>query len=414
MAWRIEDSVVRGEIDNRIRGRVTGKIWLAGQSEPMELRLTGDPWRDLAGRFLEFVNPDPKLGDRGSLSRRQQGPVGDITASRKVQVPDIPLEKISEYCAAKRPWPWHWSNSLYLEWFSETDGRVVVESANFELKLIGEPTWEMSAEEDETQRQATSEAITGFLEQLGENSAIEDDPADYQVKHRAVENAEAWASRPLTEAEAERLQEASDRLADRIHARLTREGERVDLERIMNEEIERLKRERGEADSSAPEQIALRAAWVEEMNRAGRESIGLPGVDETPNCPHPLATKSQKLAVQMMSDTRNRGWLREAEGEEHPVAALVDSVVKSGGRLAGALNGRAWPPSLERCASIIVRLLKARAYLDDAVLAMESCQEQKLIPPDWLGVVLVEIVDLARAIDILISELRTRLQRRTE
>jgi hypothetical protein len=35
MAWRIEQSVVRGEIDNRVRGRVTGRLWLAGRPEPV-------------------------------------------------------------------------------------------------------------------------------------------------------------------------------------------------------------------------------------------------------------------------------------------------------------------------------------------------------------------------------------------
>jgi hypothetical protein len=49
MAWRIDEQVVRGEIDNRERGRVTGKIWFAGRAEPVELQLTGNCWRDLAG-----------------------------------------------------------------------------------------------------------------------------------------------------------------------------------------------------------------------------------------------------------------------------------------------------------------------------------------------------------------------------
>jgi hypothetical protein len=30
MAWRIHDSVIRGEIDNRAKGAVRGKLWLDG------------------------------------------------------------------------------------------------------------------------------------------------------------------------------------------------------------------------------------------------------------------------------------------------------------------------------------------------------------------------------------------------
>ena len=31
MAFRIHDSVVRGEIDNRVKGMVRGKIWVEGR-----------------------------------------------------------------------------------------------------------------------------------------------------------------------------------------------------------------------------------------------------------------------------------------------------------------------------------------------------------------------------------------------
>jgi len=61
-----------------------------------------------------------------------------------------------------------------------------------------------------------------------------------------------------------------------------------------------------------------------------------------------------------------------------------------------------------------VRLKKARVYLDDALRAMESCQEQKLTDTAWLGVVLVEVIDLAHEADIIIAELRARLERGTD
>ena len=42
MAWRIENNVVRGGIDNRTPGRVEGKVWLAGRDDPLILRLAGN------------------------------------------------------------------------------------------------------------------------------------------------------------------------------------------------------------------------------------------------------------------------------------------------------------------------------------------------------------------------------------
>lgn len=66
------------------------------------------------------------------------------------------------------------------------------------------------------------------------------------------------------------------------------------------------------------------------------------------------------------------------------------------------------------CAMAIVRLKKAREYLDDAVQALESCQEEKLIEPARLGPMLVDVGDLARDVDELIAELRARLERGVE
>ena len=60
MAWRIEENVVRGEIDNRAFGRVHGKVWLNGRDNPLVLELTGNCHKDLAGCRLTFTNPAPK------------------------------------------------------------------------------------------------------------------------------------------------------------------------------------------------------------------------------------------------------------------------------------------------------------------------------------------------------------------
>src|SRR4051794_23173438 len=100
MAWRIDEYVIKGEIDNRVRGRVTGTLWFAGRREHVKLSLTGNAWRDLAGRKLEFVNPAPKRGLDHRFCTLQSGQVGDLTASRKVRVPEIPLNQIGDYYLA--------------------------------------------------------------------------------------------------------------------------------------------------------------------------------------------------------------------------------------------------------------------------------------------------------------------------
>ena len=42
MSWRFHEHILRGELDNTVRGRVTGRIWLAGVAEPLALDLRGD------------------------------------------------------------------------------------------------------------------------------------------------------------------------------------------------------------------------------------------------------------------------------------------------------------------------------------------------------------------------------------
>jgi hypothetical protein len=166
MAWRIDEQVIRGEIDNRVRGRVTGRIWFVGRDAPVELELEGNAWRDLAGRRLEFVNREPVAGDLDRLAARQAGVIGDCTASRKVKVPDFPMSQLREYYKTGKKWTWHWGNCLYLEWFSARNGRVVIESVSFDLKIVGDAAWEMSEEEEVEQRKANGAAMTRFMERL--------------------------------------------------------------------------------------------------------------------------------------------------------------------------------------------------------------------------------------------------------
>jgi hypothetical protein len=317
MAWRMAESIVRGEIDNRRRGRVTGR------PEPVKLDLQGNCWRDLAGRRLPFTNPEPKPGDLDAFAPRQTGPTGDITASRKVKVTDMPPDQIGEHDAAKKPVPWHWGNSLHLEWFSERNGRVVIESADYVLKIIGEPAWEMTPEEEEAQRRANGEALAGSMARLVQ-------AADARA-HANTDGQE----KPQTEEEAEQMQERSDRLAER--------------------------------------------------------AFGLSG--------------------QVQGTAEVEGWVPDGASNEYPTAELVDATMIAAAKLAGALNGQTWPPPVDFCAGIIVRLKRARVCLDDARRATESCQEGKLITPPLLGPIVVELIDLAHDADELIAELRTKLKR---
>lgn len=166
MAWRLDKCVVRGEIDNRVRGRVDGKIWLCGRAEPVVLRLKGNGWRDVAGCLFRFSNPAPETdGEHTDLATEQVGAIGDYTASRKVRVFDVPLDEALAMSRRGEKPPEHMGNALYLEWFSERNGRVVIESADYKLEIV-ETCWSMSAEEEEEQCKLNAQEMTGFMKRM--------------------------------------------------------------------------------------------------------------------------------------------------------------------------------------------------------------------------------------------------------
>jgi hypothetical protein len=400
MAWRIDEAVIRGEIDNRTRDRVTGRLWLAGRTEPVELELTGNAWRDLAGRRLEFTNATPKPGDLKGLASKQIGVIGDCTASRKVKVPDIPMDQIGEYYAAKKKWTWHWGNSLYLEWFSATNGRVVIESASYELVVSPDIAWDMTPDEEEAQRRFNGEALEKFMGRLSEATSAAEPVADV-----------AWETdAPLSEAEAEKLQTDSDELIDRINARMKQEGPAADFQKILEEELERRRLERGEK-SVSPEEEAERDEWLDELNQAAELGENDPELIEEAARKHPLAEQALALSIRLLSQLDQHRSVKGLEGSENPGTDLISSVSIAGAKLAGALNSCEWPPPRDQCASRIVWLKRARDHLANAMVAAEACAKTNSVDPLWLKTVRDEVSKLADETDGLIAELRDRLER---
>jgi len=220
--------------------------------------------------------------------------------------------------------------------------------------------------------------------------------------------------KPQSEEEAEAEQARSDRLADRIEARLKREGA-GGYDKILEEEIERLHREEGRSEPT-PEQEARRAEWIDEMNRAAEEALANPDseVEKAFEYKHPLVTRVTEFAFQWRRTAEAEGWCPEEANPEHPINEFLDAGMIAGPKLAGALNGHDWPPEIEFCAHTVVRLKRARGYLEDALRASESCHEEKLIKPEYLGPIIAELVDFIRETDDLIAGLRAKLERGTD
>lgn len=163
MVWRIDEALVRGELDNSEEGKVTGRIWLLGRDEPLEISLDGDCWRDLAGCRLSFINPQPKpQPELSGLAQAQRGVVGDITASRKIRVATTGIEEIESLQASGEPVPYAWRPSFCFEWFSQQNGRVLIEAVDYQLSAA-EPVWSMDEDGEQAQQLLNLQAMRDFI-----------------------------------------------------------------------------------------------------------------------------------------------------------------------------------------------------------------------------------------------------------
>ena len=59
------------------------------------------------------------------------------------------------------------ANSIYLEWFSEANGRVVIESSDYAI-TISAPEWRLTPEEDQQRARQAASGMSGFMQRLSE------------------------------------------------------------------------------------------------------------------------------------------------------------------------------------------------------------------------------------------------------
>ena len=204
MAFRPDKSLLRAELDNTIRGRVTGTLWFAGRADPVTLDLSGDAWADVAGARVTLSNPHPQPDNSGpGLSAEQRGRVGDITVSNRRKHFTVPEVEVNHAIQEGRllDLPWVWKNAVYIEWYSERNGRVVIESTEYEV-TISEHLWITDADDEAAQQALNMEAMREFLDLIIARPEPDPDP---EVGRSADD---------FTEDEWEESLKFSDRLTD--------------------------------------------------------------------------------------------------------------------------------------------------------------------------------------------------------
>jgi len=400
MAFRIHDSVVRGEIDNRVKGIVRGQIWVAGRTEPVTLELKGNAHRDLAGCLLTFTNPLERISPAqlASLNPLQRGSIGDLTASRKVRVFDVPLAEALEMIHRKEEPPEHMANSLYLEWFSEANGRVVVESADYEL-TISPPEWRLTAEEEEQRARAAAAGMDDFMGKLTE--AIE------QHQHGQKAPEADW-----DEHDYEKLLKESDARTDKYMELLEKYGDSDEAEEKIANEMG-WDREDGNDDRADEERMS-----VEEINRICEEAANEPPPEPEPqregidwirtgdgDLRHPIQHRCFESAIKFWHQANDLGMERLADRDLHQ---FIFEFQTTGAKLAGALNGIARGQGASDAAFTVACLKRALDHLHKSQAGLEAVAPKQLLPATLIGEARQELFEIREGILSLMDKFRGR------
>ena len=398
MAFRIHDSVVRGEIDNREKGIVRGRIWVEGRAEPVVLELKGNAHPDLAGCLLTFTNPQKCIPHHGldSLNPVQQGTIGDLTASRKVRVPSVPLEQFIHWPKNQGPPPSHWANCLYLEWFSEQNGRVVIESAGYELK-ISTPEWRLTPAEDAERARQAAAGMDWFMQKLTE--AIE------QQKRGQKDPEAEW-----DEHDFEKLMKESDARTDKYLELLDKYGDSEAAEEIIAKEMgwDRETEEEGGDDGGRMS--------IEEMNAICEAAANEPppepdprreGIDwirtEDGEIRHPLQHRCFESALAFRHETDELGFKGSGDADLHQ---FVFEFQTAGVKLAGALNGIAEDRGTSDPAFVVACLKRALNHLHLSQAGLEAVASRRLLPAKLIKSARKELFEIREGILTLMDDFR--------
>ena len=155
MAWRPTRFLVEGMLDNTQLGRVTGWMRFAGVEGKVTFDLEGDFHRDIRGARIRLkgdAGSDTKEAGEymKSFARHQTGKVGDMTAGLP------PADYVSGYCC--------------LEWYSDENGRVVIELEQSQVELLGKPI--PACESEPISRQEQNRNMAEFLASLAKEANV--------------------------------------------------------------------------------------------------------------------------------------------------------------------------------------------------------------------------------------------------
>jgi hypothetical protein len=388
MAWRICEHVLRGEIDNRMRGRVTGRIWLAGIMEPLALDLRGDCQPDLAGCLLRFENPNARALTTRPPAFQQSGAAGDITAARKVRVYDVPVASALAMVRRGQTPPEHRANALYMEWFSALSGRVVIESAEYHLE-VSEPEWRFTREELVERERRASEGATAFA------AAVDADG-----------KAEEW-----DEFRNEQQLRESDMLGEKYRRLLEKYAGHPDSERIIAREMgwswleEALDAQVEAQASPGEEDFSVEEFDSEKEPRPDPAREGIDWVwDAKERIVHPISKHARDALYALLDELNVASHFPDCD--DPALTEFVGHFMTLSAKLAGALGGLARGGYEPDRGLVIAWLKRALDIHNQTLLAAKALADSPFLAGESVAHHRAELFAIREEILALISRLR--------
>ncbi len=376
MGWQLGSSVVRGEIDARTRDRVTGRIWLMDRQFPIELTLKGNALRDIAGCLLQFENPDPQPEENEGLCPVQMGRTGDITASRKTRIFDISPQQVRELRLRGEPVDCRIGNLLTIEWYSNANGRVTVESTDFQIQ-ISDFAWRMTAEEEQEQLQRNQGSFDRWSSIVAYESDEDGDLDDEEYPRY-------W---DMDEFEWEKQLQESDAMTKRYMELIETYLDHPEREQIIAHEMgwDGLD---GVFDDD--DEMVFDGAPFDDDDDDDDDYIPLEPLAHTQGrdwirsrdgkIRHPLSDRAAALAMRMWSVCKEHGLTdRDSDGDAD-VQSMLFNAQTIAAKLAGALDSLAYDDDPD-CGFVVACLKRTLGYFGQVITNISIVSQKNRFPP---------------------------------
>ncbi len=293
--------------------------------------------------------------------------------------------------------PEHLANCLYLEWYSEANGRVVIESTDYEL-TISAPEWRLTPEENEQRARQAATGMDDFMKKL--TDAVE------QHQRGQKDPEEPW-----DEHDYEKFLKESDARTDKYMELLDKYGD-------SEEAQEKIAKEMGWLRELTEEEAEEERRHIEEMNAACEAALNEPppepdpqreGIDwirtESGDFSHPLQHRCSESAMKFWNKADELGLDKVADKD---LEQFIFEFQTTGVKLAGALDGVARGEGFPEPAFTVAYLKRALDHLHKAQAGLEAIAPRKLLPEPVVTEARKELFEIREGILRLMDEYRGR------